>query len=185
MKNLYDYIQEGILDNVDTALKNADYNIKHKYFPKTKNELKDLVNKLIKKRGNEADLNDIDTSKITDMSYLFAGSDFNGDISEWDVSNVTNMYYMFNRCRFFNKPLNNWNVNKVRDMSGMFDKATEFNQPLNNWKLSDAVTVDMFHSAYNFKQDLSSWDLRHTIVSRRRGMFTLSKMTQKYLPRFK
>jgi surface protein len=93
---------------------------------------------------------------------------------------------MFMRCHYFNKPLNNWNVSKVTDMSGMFDMATEFNQPLNNWKLSsDVVTVDMFHSAYEFKQDLSSWDLSHIPVSRRRGMFTLSKMTKKCLPKFK
>ncbi len=151
-----------------------------------KYHLKDLIWIGQKLFGADGNFNWIDTSEITDMSELFKGSDFNGDISQWNVSNVTNMYYMFNRCRYFNKPLNDWDVSKVRDMSGMFDMATEFNQPLNNWKLSDdVVTVDMFHSAYKFKQDLSTWDLRHIIVSRRRGMFTLSKMTKKYLPKFK
>ena len=150
-----------------------------------KDHLKDLIWIGQKLLGTDGNFNWIDTSEITDMSELFKGSDFNGDISQWDVSNVTSMYQMFMRCHYFNKPLNDWDVSNVRDMSGMFDRATEFNQPLNNWKLQDAVvTVDMFHSAYNFKQDLSSWDLRHTIVSRRRGMFTLSKMTQKYLPKF-
>ena len=151
-----------------------------------KDHLKGLIWIGQKLFGTDGNFNWIDTSEITDMSELFKGSDFNGDISQWDVSNVTTMYQMFMRCHYFNKPLNDWDVSNVRDMSGMFDRATEFNQPLNNWKLQDAVvTVDMFHSAYNFKQDLSSWDLRHTIVSRRRGMFTLSKMTQKYLPKFK
>ena len=67
----------------------------YKYFPKTRDELKELVKKLIKERGNEADLNDIDTSEITDMSQLFFKSKFNGNISEWDVSNVINMERMF------------------------------------------------------------------------------------------
>ena len=43
----------------------------YKYFPKTRDELKELVKKLIKERGNEADLNDIDTSEITDMADVF------------------------------------------------------------------------------------------------------------------
>ena len=63
----------------------------HNYHPKTRDELKELVDKLIKERGNEADLNVIDTSEITDMDELFYNSDFNGNISDWDVSNVTTM----------------------------------------------------------------------------------------------
>ena len=151
-----------------------------------KDHLKDLIWIGQKLFGDDGNFNWIDTSEITDMSELFKGSDFNGDISQWDVSNVTSMYQMFMRCHYFNKPLNDWDVSKVRNMSGMFDMATEFNQPLNNWKLSSVIViVDMFHSAYQFKQDLSSWDLRHITVSQRRGMFTMSKMTQKYLPKFK
>ena len=45
----------------------------YKYFPKTKDELKDLIRQRIKDEGNEVDLNDIDVSAITDMSVLFYG----------------------------------------------------------------------------------------------------------------
>ena len=153
-------------------------------FDKAESVLKS-VDELIKERGNNADLNDIDTSEIIDMSGLFENSNFNGDISGWNVHNVEDMSNMFHKSEF-NGDISNWDVSKVENMEAMFDMATEFNQPLNNWKLSSAhVTVNMFHSAYKFKQDLSSWDLRHIPVSRRRGMFTLSKMTPKYLPRFK
>ena len=186
---LIDAIQTGkIYDGLKQLINNPNNFSKLKGLIKAndKDHLKDLIWIGQKLFGNDANFNWIDTSGITDMSGLFENSDFNGDISEWDVSNVTNMYHMFMRCRYFNKPLNDWDVSKVRNMSGMFDMATEFNQPLNNWKLSSIVViVDMFHSAYQFKQDLSSWDLRHITVSQRRGMFTMSKMTQKYLPKFK
>ena len=56
------------------------------YRPKTKEELMDIISKRIKKEGHYCNLNDIDTSLITDMSYLFKGVLFNGDISNWDVS---------------------------------------------------------------------------------------------------
>jgi hypothetical protein len=51
--------------------------------PKTRSELNDIINKTIKEKGNNADLNFIDTSLITDMSFLFSDfNDFNGDISK-------------------------------------------------------------------------------------------------------
>ena len=89
MKNLKDIIQERLHINKDTG--NHSYN----YHPKTIDELKELVDKLIEERGNEADLNDIDTSEITDMNYMFYKSPFNGDVSKWDVSNVKDMSFMF------------------------------------------------------------------------------------------
>ena len=72
----------------------------YNYQPKTKEELKGLIEKLIKERGNEADLNDIDVSQITDMDDLFANSKFNGNISNWDVSVVEKMNHMFTNSEF-------------------------------------------------------------------------------------
>ena len=93
----------------------------YKYFPKTKEELQDLLNKLVNERGNEGDFNDIDTSEITDMSYLFGTlEEFNGDISNWVVSNVTDMDSMFYECYSFNQNISNWNVSKVKYNKNMF-----------------------------------------------------------------
>ena len=64
-------------------------------------------------------MNDIDTSNIIDMSYLFADSDFNGDISKWDVSNVENMQGMFSRSTF-NGDISDWDVSNVKFKLGMF-----------------------------------------------------------------
>ena len=73
---------------------------KYIYTPEDKDELIDILRKRLQKHSN-ADLNYIDTSKITDMSYLFLTFDpGNIDISGWDVSNVTNMSFMFTQGTF-------------------------------------------------------------------------------------
>src|SRR5574344_1288535 len=93
--------------------------------PKTKDELKTLIDKTIKKQGYACDLNFIDTSLITDMSSMFANSKFNGDISSWDVSNVTYMGFMFSNSKF-NGDISHWDVSKVINMRCMFSRS-EFN----------------------------------------------------------
>jgi hypothetical protein len=56
--------------------------MKYNYTPANKQELKDLISRLIKERGNKANLNDINTILISDMSSLFSSFyKFNGDIS--------------------------------------------------------------------------------------------------------
>ena len=112
MNQISTYIWERLHINKDTGNHYNHYN----YYPKTRDELKQLVDKLIKERGNKADLNDIDTSKITDMSYMFRESYFNGDISKWDVSNVENMHSMFFKSDF-NGDISQWDVSNVKDMS--------------------------------------------------------------------
>ena len=98
MKQINKYICERLHINKDIG--NRHYN----YRPKTRDELKELVDQLIEERGNDADLNDIDTSEITDMHHLFFKSKFNGDISNWDVSNVEYMYGMFDNSPLEKNP---------------------------------------------------------------------------------
>ena len=63
--------------------------------PRTKKELIKIIKQTIEKEGFECDLNFIDTSNITDMSELFSGTVFNGDISKWNVSSVKCLGYEF------------------------------------------------------------------------------------------
>ena len=115
MKSLH----ETILEKLKIRKSNKP---SYKYFPETKRELQDILTELIKKRGNEGNFNDIDTSKITDMSYLFFDMDnFNGDISNWDVSSVERMSQMFRGCRSFNQDISDWDVSNVSETNFMFD----------------------------------------------------------------
>ena len=133
---------------------------KAKYFPQTKEELKSLIGKRIKKEGNEVNLNDIDVSAITDMSGLFEIKDFNGDISNWDVSNVKDMSCMFCDCIRFNKDISKWNVSNVTNMGHMFYRCESFNQDLSCWDVSKVNNMKlMFMNCEDFNQDISNWDV--------------------------
>ena len=111
--------------------------------PNTKKELEQIIEDRISKEGPNCDLNDIDVSQITDMSYLFYGSKFDGDISRWNVSNAISMTGMFDRSKF-NQDISNWDVSKVKKMDFMFC-FSKFNQDISKWKIDkDCNTDDMF-----------------------------------------
>ena len=113
--------------------------------PKTTEELQKYINQKILKEGPECNLNNIDVSNITDMSYLFAYSKFNGDISQWNVSNVKNMTLMFYHSTF-NKDISKWDVSNVEDMHNMFDHS-EFNQDISRWNVNNNTdTISMFYN---------------------------------------
>ena len=107
--------------------------------PKTKEELEQIVKDRISKEGPKCDMNDIDTSLITDMSKLFFMSDFNGDISKWDVSNVKDMNDMFNNSEF-NGDVSEWNTSKVEDMSFVFANSP-FNGDISKWNTSKVRNI--------------------------------------------
>ena len=158
MNSLSQYIIEKLRINKDTEVGQE-----YKYHPKDKDELIQLIKKLAKKRGINADLNDIDVSNIKDMSGLFLWvsnsrnyMDFNPDVSKWDVSNVTDMSDMFNCCFDFNCDISSWDVSNVTDMARMFGNCTAFNKEyLKNWKVSNDTNMEKMF--YNNSKNLPSW----------------------------
>ena len=89
--------------------------------PSTRESLENEIR--IRLDREQYNLNDIDTSMITDMSYLFTGFKNKKlskiDISLWDVSNVENMRGMFYNCSNFKSEISRWNVSKRRDRGNM------------------------------------------------------------------
>ena len=170
-------IKSSIKENVD--IKYSDYcnflneqklvnTEKYKYHPNNKEELKALCDDLT------VSLGDIDTSKITDMSELFCGSERSNEqfagIENWDTSNVTNMAKMFMLAKNFNQNIENWDVSKVKNMFCMFAEAENFNQSLDNWNVFNVKDMKyMFSEARKFNQPLDSWNVSK--VKNMQGMF--------------
>jgi hypothetical protein len=115
-------LKEIIIEKLKIGSKTKISNNQCQYFPKDKEELSKLLDQLIKERGLEANLNDIDTSNIINMAGLFKMSKFDGNISEWNVSNVKNMNAMFAYSCFSGKNgnISNWNTDKVKTMQYIF-----------------------------------------------------------------
>ena len=156
MKNLTSYISEKMVYTKANS----------KYFPKTKEELKEIIEKLVNKQSAEdiINLNSIDTSEITDMSDLF--DEMEGlvkiNISDWDVSKVKRMDYMFRCCANLEKiiGIEDWDVSKVENMQGMFDGCKLFNQNISKWNVSKVENMaSMFYECTSFNQPLDDWNV--------------------------
>lgn len=66
----------------------------------------------------------LDTSGVTDMSYMFhkCSNLTTVNVSNWDTSNVTNMIYLFADCKSVQElDVTAWNTAKVTKMSYMFN----------------------------------------------------------------
>ena len=167
MNSLRQYINEKFQVSNDNIRK-------YSYYPKTKEELIECIKDKIEKEGlgtkeNPLNLNDIDTSEITNMCLLFDTLDGklkalskNGyfDISNWDVSNVTNMEYMFSNSNF-NGDISDWDVSNVTSMKGMF-YCSAFNGDISKWDVSNVKFMVAMFDASKFtgeNGDISNWDV--------------------------
>ena len=150
MNNLSTYIIEKLKINKSTNL--------YHYHPKDKDELRSLIQELLKERGKDADLNDIDVSDITDMSNLFKNLDpYKIDISEWDVSNVKNMGAIFLECENFNSDLSKWNVSNVKNMRYMFCGCKNFNSDLSKWNVSNVKDMTYMFKGSVLEKNPPKW----------------------------
>lgn len=116
-----------------------------------------------------------DVRKITEFSFMFAGTPFNQPLNSWGTDSAISFSSMFESCLDFNQPLDKWNTSKVSVFGHMFKNAQSFNQPIGNWNLSAATNmIYMFEQAYAFNQNLNTWDVQN--VLNMDGLFKNAKM---------
>ena len=151
MKQLTEYIIEKL--KIDKSVNQFNY------YPKNYDELKNTIRQLLKERGKDADLNDIDISKVTEMWELFRDLDpHNIDISKWDVSHVKAFTRMFIRCKNFNSDISNWNLKSATHTNDMFWECENFDCNLEKWNLDIDKLVNgegMFYGCKKLK--VPSW----------------------------
>ena len=149
--------------------------------PKNKKELKEIIREIIAEKGPNCDLNFIDVSNITDMSYLFWKTKFDGDISKWNVSNVKDMSYMFASTPF-NGDISKWDVSRVTNMASMF-MSSNFNKNISKWDVSNVESMGWMFTKCPFNQDISKWNVRK--VKGIKEMFDNCPIKDEYKPHFR
>jgi surface protein len=122
---------------------------------KEKYHLSAIIRGEIQLNSNKCNLNHIDVSNLTDMSYLFQGLNFNGDISKWDTSNVKNMCGLFSQSNF-NGDISRWDTSNVINMDDMFIQS-KFNNDISNWNVSNLIQARYMFYRAEFQKDVSSW----------------------------
>nr|DAO66446.1 MAG TPA: protein of unknown function DUF285 [Caudoviricetes sp.] len=131
--------------------------------PKSKEQLQSIIEQELERQGPDADLNFIDTSEITDMSYLFVNYNTirNIKIDQWDTSNVSNMKGVFFGCRKFNCDLSRWNVSNVKFTSDMFNGCRSFiGVGLDNWNTKNVTRMNnMFQDCKKFNCNIGNWNV--------------------------
>ena len=120
------------------------------------------------------DLSSLDTSLVTDMSYMLAGIGVQTlNLSNFDTSKVTNMRSIFMKCNnLLELDLSNFDTSKVTNMSRMFyDNSNLIELDLSNFDTSQVTDMSyMFYVTSNLTElDLSSFDTSK--VTNMSGMF--------------
>ncbi len=111
------------------------------------------------------DFNNIVTTLMTDMSFIFANTPntpapFNKDISRWDIKNVTIMYGMFLNNGEFNQNISKWDVANVIEMGLLFMNSDKFNQNISSWNVAKVTNMQgMFSNASIFNSNISGWNV--------------------------
>jgi surface protein len=128
-------------------------------------------NELLKKLSkNKKPLENVITTFVTDMSYLFyKNKTFNSDISQWDVSNVTSMSWMFGFCEEFNVDISNWDTKNVTFFNDMFHGTKNFNADLSRWNVSKGLLFNGMFFDSNFNNAINAWNVSN--ATNLSGMF--------------
>ena len=99
-------------------------------------------------RATKYDLTGFDTSKVTDMSYMFEVYNFYEqlelNLSSFDTSNVTNMESMFRRVRTETLDLSNFDISEATNVNNMFWESR-----ITNAYAKNELAASKFNSSTN------------------------------------
>lgn len=135
-------------------------------------------NQLFKDYTNvqEIDFNNVDTSKVTNMSEMFSGCEslLNLNITLFNTSKVTTMYGMFRNCSSLPiLNINNFDTSEVQNMAYMFNNCSMlYLLELNNFDTKKVKTMESMFSECSSLVDIYVSDLWNTsAVTNSNNMF--------------
>ena len=115
------------------------------------------------KPSNKRLLSNWDTSKITNISYLFYNTQITCntqgefDLSDWDTSNVETMARTFGNTNFVKPGISTWNVSNVTNMFGTFQESL-VSDDLSEWDVRKVVNMSHIFSGWGRARDTArSW----------------------------
>jgi len=133
-------------------------------------------------QATHIDLNNIDTSKLTNLGQAFYGCRklVSLNINEWDTSSVTSFRHLFMwDSALTSLNLTNWDVTKVTDMEDVFTGCSSLTSlDLSNWNTNSLEWAGSTFSQCNnlLVLDISNWNTNN-ITNRYDGMISsLSKL---------
>ena len=131
----------------------------------TKEKLREYLKSEIEKQGEHVVIQNIDVSRIEDLSDLFRDITDGVktlDLSGWKTSNVKDMSWMLGGCRRLESlNVSGWDTSNVEDMTAMFRNCINIRSlDLSCWNVSNVKNMGwMFYNCYKLKSlDLSGWD---------------------------
>lgn len=109
----------------------------------------------------DIDLRNVDTSPVTDMSYMFDCCKAKSiNISEFNTSKVIDMECMFANCTIEVLDLSNFDTSNVKDMRAMFEHSKSTRLDLSNFNTSKVIDMEcMFYDCDVQILDISSFDI--------------------------
>lgn len=110
-------------------------------------------------------LNNFDTSKVTNMAGMFYGSKATElDVSNFNTENVNNMSYMFATSKATSLNVSNFKTNKVTNMSYMFWGSATDSLDVSNFNTSNVTDMKyMFSGSKVTSLDVSKFDTSNVI----------------------
>ena len=109
-------------------------------------------------------LANLDTSNITDMSYMFWQNQISdlSPLANWNTGNVTDMTVMFYENQISDlSPLANWNTSNVTNMSFMFGRNQISDlSPLANWNTGNVTDMSLMfdNNRISDLNSLANWN---------------------------
>ena len=140
-------------------------------------------------RMTSCDLKNLDTSNVTDMSYMFThcGALTSLDLSSFDTKNVTNMYCMFNYCSSLTSlDLSGFDTGNVTKMDSMFDGCSRLTSlDLSGFDTGNVISmISMFEDCtYLESLDLSGFNTKN-VISMYRMFCNCQFLTSLYISDF-